>query len=387
MPMTESQGEPMGLRNRAGFALPLAIFIIVLLTMGLAAGLAATTADARANSAQKGGTMAFAIAQGGLERFMADRDGLCQTSGAVCASDPLLIGSATVADSIRLTMPGGYTDIVATRIQDTSATNNKALFFIRSHGIYRKFRGSSGDNAEHTVGVYATMSVHTINVTSAIMSLSGVTKSGSSGVISGIDNCGGGDTLAGLTVPAGDFKSSGGTAWAKGDPPIDTSSSLTQLKAGVGIDWQSIQNGAITADFEVGPDAFPSSSWFTAHPTAYPTIWVHTSPFSLPNPGRGLIIADGDFTISGSNMWNGVILIGGKLTSNGNNTMTGATVSGLNTLLGQYVDTTSISTNDNSSLNGNKTYLYDSCSVANATNGLRSYKALTNTWTDNVTNW
>ena len=66
----------------------------------------------------------------------------------------------------------------------------------------------------------------------------------------------------------------------------------------------------------------------------WPVIRVHTNGYSLPNRGRGIIIADSDFTINGSNMWDGIILVGGQLTSNGNNVTAGATLSGLNFLIG-----------------------------------------------------
>jgi hypothetical protein len=96
-----------------------------------------------------------------------------------------------------------------------------------------------------------------------------------------------------------------------------------------------------------------------------------------------MIVADGDFTISGSNMWDGVVLISGKLTSNGNNTTAGATLSGLNFLIGG----TPGGSSDDSDANGTKTYVYNSCNVSNAAAGLRIYKPWNNTWLDNFPGW
>ena len=151
------------------------------------------------------------------------------------------------------------------------------------------------------------------------------------------------------------------------------------------IDWAGIRfSGAVAADFNVpSPDQFPSSTWFTSNPNAWPVIKIH-GVFSLPTAGRGMIIADSDFTISGSNMWNGIVMVGGALTSNGNNTTSGATFAGLNYLLAGEAPPNS---SDDSQANGTKTYVYNSCNVSQAAAGLRIYKPWNNTWLDNVPVW
>ncbi|HXN75012.1 MAG TPA: hypothetical protein VN876_00155, partial [Gemmatimonadaceae bacterium] len=60
---------------------------------------------------------------------------------------------------------------------------------------------------------------------------------------------------------------------------------------------------------------------------------------------------------------------------NGNNGIQGATVSGLNTILGTYVPT--------STANGTKSYNYNSCEVAKATMSSGALVTLRNTWVDN----
>ena len=87
---------------------------------------------------------------------------------------------------------------------------------------------------------------------------------------------------------------------------------------------------------------FPSTGTFAADTNYWPIIHVHnrqTSPgwngdFTLPWKGRGMLVVDGDLTISGSNQWDGVILVGGQLTSNGNNVTSGTVMAGLNRLIG-----------------------------------------------------
>lgn len=384
------------LKNRLGFALPLAILVIAILTAALAAGLAATTSDSQIGTSRQGQNRAFAIAQAGLEQFIARRSQLCAQAGAKCVADPALekiVGGVIMTDTekVRVKVPGGWADVMAIRIRDSATvggTLRPSLFYIRSRGVdARRARfGTVVDTAERTVGVYARYNVNVLNVVAAIMSLSGVQKVGSSGIISGADACGKKDTIAGITTPKGEYSTSGNFT-PTGDPPVDTFSTQGQLQNTLSINWGSVKGGAIPADFTVPPDGFPSQAWFAADTNRWPIIHVTQDGYSLPNPGRGLIIADGDFTISGSNMWSGVILIGGKLTSNGNNVMSGTTISGLNTTLGQSVDNAQVQTDSSSSLNGNKAYLYNSCSIDAALQGIRGYRPIMNTWMDNVASW
>ena len=102
-----------------------------------------------------------------------------------------------------------------------------------------------------------------------------------------------------------------------------------------------------------------------------------------------MIIADSDFVINGSNMWDGIIMVGGQLTSNGNNTIAGATLSGLN-LPDRRADAELQQQEqryDDSVANGQKTYVYNSCNVSKAAQRLRRYVAMPNSWMDNLASW
>jgi hypothetical protein len=188
-------------------------------------------------------------------------------------------------------------------------------------------------------------------------------------------------------VPKGDYTATGGFV-PTGNPPLDTMKTQAQLDSIVTIDWNGIINSnAIPADFEIPPQAFPPTTWFDADTSRWPAIRIHVNGYALPSAGRGIIIADSDFTISGSNMWDGVILVGGQLTSNGNNTTSGTTVSGLNYKLPGAVLPPPGYINDNATANGTKSYVYNSCKVNRATQRLRHYVALANTWVDDIPVW
>jgi hypothetical protein len=377
---------------KQGFALPMALLVMVVLTAGIAAGYMATSAEITVNAAHRGDTRAYNLAVAGLEEFLARRSqsGFCDH----CLADP----TAASADSewTRVKLTGGYADVKSVLVRKHINDTLPALYFIRSMGVDTSVKLSGGTrsvNGTRIVGMYATWNTATINVQGAWVALSGLRKNGNAGRIDGTDWCtaangGGKATLPGAVVPSGQF--SGQTGAFYGNPPLDQSKSLDQLKSQTKIDWAGILNGSIAADFTVNTtNDFPSGSWFLSHPDDWPIIRVNIS-MSLPNPGRGMIIATQNFTISGSNMWDGIVLVGGALTSNGNNTTSGATLSGLNKLLGSNPDVsedTEIVDPENSDANGTKTYVYNSCNVTKATKGLQSYKPLANTYMDQISVW
>lgn len=376
------------MKNRAGFALPMVVVFLVILSFALAAGLAATAAEGSTTTAQRGQNRAYVIAEQGLQKFLVKRDSLCALTGSTCIADP---SSATSGqDSVQFATTKGYVVVVSRMIRPQQGTKDTipALFFVRARGVdsLSKLRGGDTTTSVRSVGLMTQWSASVMNVTGAWTSLSGLDKEGSAGQIDGNDQCGRKPAVAGVLVPQGDYTSSGGFV-PTGNPPLDTTKSLTQLEQMVKIDWYGIlNNNAIPVDFNVpDPDAFPNDAYF-ADTTHWPVIRIRGN-FSLPNAGRGIIIADGDFTISGSNMWNGIILIGGQLTSNGDNTTAGATVSGLNMLLPGAPQPPPGYINDDATANGTKSYVYNSCNVAKAAQRLRHYIPMANTWVDDIPVW
>jgi hypothetical protein len=368
----------LSLKNRKGLALPMTILVMTALTAAIAAGFAGAASEYTTNAAARGQNRAYNIAQTALEQFLVMRgqSGWCTN----CAPDPITADS----EWTRVSLPGGYADVVAVKVRPMIGQND-AMYFIRSRGVDTtiKLSGAGGTvNAEHTVGVYATWNTTTMKAKAAWLSLSGLVKNGT-GIISGVDACGIQPTVAGVMVDSGDFVLKGGAFAPVGNPPVDTSMSFNTLKSSTGVDWPGIMSGSIPADIEVPPQAFPPATAF-ADTNYWPVIRVHTNNYSLPNAGRGIIIADSNFVISGSNMWSGVVLVGGMLTSNGYNTVSGATLTGLNFLLG---GTPSMSSVDDSYGEGTKNYYYNSCSIALASQKMRKYTALPNTWMDNLASW
>ena len=392
----------MSLRNRDGFALPMALLVMIVLTVGITAGFKSTSSEVVSNAAHRGDNKAYFLAQAGIEKFLATRNltGLCSATGGVSSSTGGVVSSGCLADPtasnadsewVTIGLTKGSAKVTSVMVRKFINDTLPALYFIRSVGYdsSTKLSGASySELPDRGVGMYAEFGKAVVNVQGAWFALSGLHKNGNAGLISGVDQCsiangGTGQTLAGAVVPSGG-QFSGETSPFQGSPAIDTTKTFAQAVANAKLDWAGIMSGsAISADFEIPQQSFPSATWFASNPDAWPVIRVHTNNYSLPNAGRGMIIADSNFVISGSNMWDGIVLIGGALTSNGNNTTAGATFAGLNYLLGG----TPGSSADDSDANGQKTYTYNSCNVSKAATGLRIYKARNNTWIDNIPVW
>lgn len=365
--------------DRRGFALPLAVLALALITATVVAAFAATNAETVANNALRAQNHAYQLAEAGLQQFMLRRSesGFCTN----CVSSP----PPTDSEWTRVSLPGGYATVVATRLRAQKSDGTPALFLVRSTGVDTMVRMSGAGRlvfAIRTVGLFATFGTSPLRSLGSWTSFNGITQNGSrpafaQSSIEGNDACFSGDR-AGAVVPPGQWSGTGEAPF--GSPAINTSMTLDSLKLAIGVDWNAIKNhDAIPADYTIPPQSWPSSfgNW--------PVIRLKGN-FSVPGSGgKGTLIADNDLTISSNYGWQGIILVGGKLTASGTGTISGAIVTGLNRMLpGAPAD---VGTTDND-LNSNRNWFrYNSCDVERAAQRLDTYFALTNTWMDNIAVW
>ncbi len=392
-------------RDRRGFALPMAILVIAFLTATISAAYTATSSELVTNMAQRGESKAYMVAQAGLENFMARRNevGFC----AMCGIPP-----TTTYESTTVALPGGYAQVVAQRIR-TGNNTRPGIYLLRSRGVdtsSRLLSGSSlrsslnafgstgGDSARaaRTVAQLVFWNVNQVNVLSGWTATNGLDKTGSSGTISGVDNCGRKAAVAGIAVPDGDYGVNGNFT-PSGNPPVQYLGTQAQANAAVRIDWDGIVNGnRIQPDyiFTSNADAQARWPWPTLSLSMYPVVRVNGDLTMPAAGGQGTLIVLGDLKINGNNLWRGIILVGGTMDSDGNGTMLGATMSGLNTMLTPaQLTAAQLLTGSNGTVlsanpprataNGTKTFQYDSCQVANAAGGLASYSVFPNAWMDN----
>ncbi len=350
--------------ERRGFAIPIALLVIAVLTIMVAGGFSLVSAERRSVADQKSQISAFRIAEQGLEIFLVRRD-------SIMLGMPGYTKVPGAKDSVRIQMTGGYADVSLTRLRPVIGSQS-GLYVVRSKGVETAGAYAGTPQGVRTVAQYVLWEPAPMQVLAGWTALSGIQKNGGAGTLGGIDLCGDSAAVAGVAVPVNPGYS--GKTVAVGDPPVD---SIAPEE--VSIDWNAIVNlNMIEATY-----IFPGSTWPTAAMEAafaddnsiyYPIVRVN-GDFSLPSSGKGMLIVTGHLTLNGNVGWKGVILVGGDITSNGNNGIQGATVSGLNVKLGTYVPS--------ATANGTKQYNYNSCEVAKATTSMGALVTLRNTWVDN----
>jgi len=344
--------------ERRGFALPTAILVIAVMTIMIAGGFSLVSAERRSVSDQRAQISAFKIAEDGLELFLVRRDSLLPNASKVPGPK----------DSVRINYTGGYADVSLTRIRPVIGSMS-GLYVVRSRGVETIGRYAGTPEGVRTVAQYVLFEPAPMQVLAGWTALSGLDKNGNSGTLGGFDACGDSAAVAGVAVPLNPGYE-GKTTATVGNPPVDTI-----VSDSVAIDWNAIVNqNAIQPTITIPGGSWPTATQW-ADTTFYPIIRVNLADFTLPTSGRGMLIATGHLTISGSVGWKGVLLVGGDITSNGINGVQGATISGLNVKLGTYVPS--------STANGTKEYVYNSCEVAKANRTAGALVTLKNTWVDN----
>jgi hypothetical protein len=352
--------------ERRGFAIPVALLVIAVLTIMVAGGFSLVSAERRSVADQKSQISAFRIAEQGLELFLVRRD-------SIMLGMPGYTKVPGAKDSVRIAMTGGYADVSLTRLRPVIGSQS-GLYVVRSKGVETVGAYAGTPQGVRTVAQYVLWEPAPMQVLAGWTALSGLQKNGAAGTLGGIDLCHDSAAIAGVVVPVNPGYT--GKTVAVGDPPVDS-----VAPDSVAIDWNAIVNGnmieaSITLPGGSWPTALLQASFddLTGAHNYYPIIRVN-GDFSLPSSGTGMLIVTGNLTVNGSVGWRGVLLVGGDITSNGNNGIQGATVSGLNVKLGTYVPS--------STANGTKEYNYNSCEVAKATTSMGALVTLRNTWVDN----
>jgi hypothetical protein len=357
-------------KNRAGFAMPLVVFVLIVITVGVATSFTRVQSDIRGTQDREADAQAYTYAQSGLERFSVERRSLGFTS-----TPP------AVVESVRITLPHGHVDVVARRVKPKT-DSTMAVYLLKAKSSYQAGSMAWMPRSEYVVTQYAHFREGKMKVLSAWTSLSGLQKNGGAGTIDGNDNCGVEPPVAGVAVPdVPGYTQSGGASVPTGSPPIDSLGTQSQANAAVGIDWAAIISGtAFMPDYTIPPQTYPAGTYGSAN---WPVILANVGlngTFTLPADGQGTLIVTGNFIINGSEKWRGVILVGGTIYANGNNNVQGAVISGLNETLGINVAQSDVG-------NGTKTYLYDSCAIANALNRFGTFILISKSWSNTWPNW
>jgi hypothetical protein len=348
-------------RNRDGFAIPMAVLVVAILSVSLAASFSLVISERRGVEDQKAQVSAFVLAEQGLQTFFIKRDSLGFRT----------IPPGAREGPIRLYLNGGYADIELDRIRPPTGSLS-GLYVVRSRGTQTKGAVGGTPSGVRTVAQYALWEPANINVEAGWTAITGVQKNGASGSFLGKDACGDSAAVAGVAVPL----VPGFNRPQAADSVEYLGQVVNDAARAVEVDWAGILGGgALSPTLVIPPDPVPVWS----DTTYYPTIYMDQDVVSAQslNNGRGLLIVRGNLdTGNGSNFnWKGIVLVGGDLTGNGNNYVQGAIISALNAKLGINVPINTV--------NGTKQYQYNSCEVAKSLMAIGALVPLNNTWVDN----
>jgi Tfp pilus assembly protein PilX len=362
--------------NRDGFALPMAVLALGLITAGVMAAFTRAGAEARTVDNQQEQQAAFGVANAGLERYLAEARFL--------SGDTITGRTFSFVD--------GNAHVMVHVMRNRAHARDTTILLIRSIGtVNRDNVGAGRPAATRTVAQLAWRPAGSMQVQSAWTSLSGLRKDGVAGDITGHDACSG-TSLPGVAVPDGTF--SGHDDAISGNPAIAYMGTQAQMASTIKIDWAGITNplspslspthivcvpGSNGYDARFGPcSGWPTSSTYT---DSWPVVLINGSYKGIDGgAGRGMIIATGDFELLGGDSWSGIVLVGGEMHDRGTGAVAGAVISGLNVLKGMAV-------NEASRAHGTKSYTYDSCAVADAASGAARVIPIANAWVDNWSTW
>jgi hypothetical protein len=358
------------LGERRGFALPVTLFVVAIITLMLSALFIRVQTDRRIADSSGDQVSVLAIAQSGLQTYL----GTVSFDGCERAIRPL------DGDSLRINVQGGYADVVAHVVQRPADTLTPWMYVVRSTGHLITPAQGQDPQAVRTVAQFAHWQRNSMNVLAAWTAANGLETSGwtSTGELRGVDQAPSGcqepDVYA-LRVP-NNWAPSPLTYTLSGKSPyVYEANKKHDVADQTMIDWEDVTNGGIL------PDYTSIRYW----DSSYPVMLLEGSAFLSCGPGTttgyGLLIVTGNLTISGTDswcfQWNGVILVGGEIEWDANDMrVDGAVVSGMKKQLGEWAD--------EGDVDGN--YLdidYDSRYVRLALKSLAGFAPVGNAWVDN----
>jgi hypothetical protein len=346
-----------GAQREAGFALPIAIFIVTLVTIMLAAIFVRVEADRRIAESSGSSVDALAIAHSGLQRYFAHYDSL--------GTRP------PDGDSLRLNVSGGYADVIARFVQRPADTSANQTYIVRSTGRVIEPTQGADPQAVRTVAQFAQWQTGTIDVLASFTAANRFDAPGPPGTegtldIRGVDQCG-------LMAPAAGVRVPDPPPWyppgVTGSPAWEDWGTAVGVATQTDIDWAAVTGGDFVPDYTSLVNLDTWSSYLITGDAILNTA-----------SGSGLLVVTGNLEFGGAgSAWRGVILVGGEIDFDGTlNDIRGAMVSGLNYLTGP------VPPGGVWGPNGTLTRIwYQSCFVDSALTAISGFAPIPNAWVDN----
>ncbi len=334
--------------HRRGFALPMTLFLIAIVTLLLTAAFTKVQSDRRIGDSSGARVAAMAVAKAAVQTYI-----------GTTATRP------ADGDSVRINVAGGYADVIAQVIRQPADTLANWMYIVRGVGHVIDPTQGADPQAVRTIAQFAQWQTGKIDVLAALAATGGLTNSGNSVVINGADSAG-----CGAPTTAGIYTRSGGSPGAAAGI-----SSITEISAGATvdtathIDWRALIGGGFAADYisAVANDTTFSSQYYSS-----------TGTTTLSNfRGTGLLIVAGTLNFTGVSRWSGIVLVGNQITY-------GVTTSDSTTIQGMVVQ--GLNNPGTSGVIGTQMKLrirYNSCNVRKTLARLTGFAPITNGWVDN----
>ena len=345
------------IRTERGFALPLTILVVTVMTMLIASIHVRVRADRVIAESSSATVSAFAVAQSGLQRYFAYYD-------SIQARPP-------DGDSLRVNVTSGFADVLAYKVLSPTDTMEPELYIVRSTGHLIEPTRGSDPQAQRTVAQFAQWQSASMYITGVVAAANDWLIGPSTDIdVHGWDHC----------TPAAPAVTGVRTAAASTVDTTDFDDISSMVKSGTRsavadstrIDWPFIVGGQFEADY----DSY--QAWNPSYPSMLITGDTTINTFG----GTGLLIVTGNLTLTGSVLnWKGLVLVGGALTINVDDGVLGwirgATVTGLNAQLG-------MSPPANQAVGNSYTdFDYHRCEVQAALNAFIGFVPIHNAWIDN----
>lgn len=365
-----SSGTICNRRAERGFVLATTLLVTTLLTVMLAASFLLVSAEQRTTDNSFGTAKALVLAQAGLQNYFSRNRGLAVTDSA---------------DSMRITLTGGYADVVARRVRqaDTLSGNRLSLWVVKSSGVATTGVMAGQAQGTRTIAQLAQLNLGVLPARAAMVAINGVYMIGpGTNPLAGSPdyNCWPRHDTTAVTVPTGGYSNNSGSGWPTTSWPhqiVENLGTAAAVRDSTGIDWPSLVGGNLTPDYTLTP----GSSWRPSG-TSWTTIGYVPGDLALLGgaTGYGVLVVTGNLSVSGSAEWHGVILVGGRLREPGGSSQSyqvyGSIVTGLNTSLGMYVAP------DTLNRKGSSDIQWSSCYVAQTASGMSSMVPIKNAWAD-----
>jgi hypothetical protein len=372
------------LRSNQGFALPVTLFVVALVTIMLSAAFVRVRNDYRISDSSGDMVDAAAVAQAGLNKYM----GQLTFDGCDNAIRPLN------GDSVRFNVVGGYADVVAHVTHRPADTLAPWMYVIRSTGhLIRPTRGAE-PQAERTVAQFAQWQYGAIETLAAYTSASGMDRdpNGPCPAEPDGDSCGefrGRDhnyksecrlpDIPAIRVPKGASKLESLDYFTVEGITVKTNSDKGTAED-TNIDWLGTITGGIV------PDVYGIRPWDSSYPVQFVQgdATIDCAPETW---GYGLLIVTGDLLIQGNKgatamgrgcfQWNGVVIVGKEIRfQSDDQRFDGLVISGMMEQIDSAIG--------RSEYGGNYIDIdFDSYEVRKALASLAGFAPIGNAWVDN----